>query len=118
MDDAPRFDYKVAEEVAKRLAVFFDGLPPEQVKAALEELIDDYTSAQFGTTIMQEMRKVKHPAKGQSVCVQTFASGRALVVSSYGFSAKTDSKCKCGRAFLVLDECTREDFEKGMEELG
>lgn len=118
MEGGPRFDYEVAKEVAERLAVLFDGLPAENVKAALEELIDDYASAQFGTTIIQEMRKVKHPAKGKSVCIQTFASGRALVVSSYGFTAKTDSKCKCGRAFLVLDECTQEDSYKRMEQLG
>lgn len=115
----PLFDYEVAKEVGDRLAVFFNGLPKEGVQAAFEELIDDYTCAVFGTTIMHEMRKLKLPAKGKSITIQTLARGRGVLVSSYGFKVKTDHDCgKCGKAFIVLDEMSREDANKERESCG
>lgn len=112
MSEELRFDYEVAEEVSKRLDVLFDGLPEEQVKAALEELIDDYSYAMFGVSVMNELRKVKMPSNGRSSSIQTLAKGRAVLISSYGFNVKSESQCKCGRAFLVLDERTEEEFHK------
>lgn len=115
----PRFDYPVAKEVGDRLAVFFKDLPKEGVQAAFEELIDDYTLSVFGTTIMHEMRKLKLPSKGKSLTIQTLARGRGVLVSSYGFRVKTDHDCsKCGKAFIVLDEMSREDADKERESLG
>lgn len=114
--DELRFDYKVAEEVGKRLAVFFEGLPEENVRAALEELIDDYCQATFGTSVVQEMRKVKLPANGQCITIQTLAEGRALLVSSYGFKLLRESQCgKCKGYTLTLDERSKQDFNKARE---
>lgn len=115
----PHFDYPVAKEVGDRLAVFFKDLPKEGVQAAFEELIDDYALSVFGTTIMHEMRKLKLPSKGKELTIQTLARGRGVLVSSYGFRVKTDHDCsKCGKAFIVLDEMSREDANKERESLG
>lgn len=115
----PHFDYEVAKEVGDRLAVFFKDLPKEGVQAAFEDLIDDYTCAVFGTTIMHEMRKLRLSSKGKSITIQTLARGRGVLVSSYGFKVKTDHDCsKCGKAFIVLDENSREDAEKERQSLG
>jgi hypothetical protein len=113
-----KFDYKVADEVAKRLHTLFKGLPEEGVRAALEELIDDYCMATFGIDVLGELRNVKLPGKGNSRTIQTLANGRAILVSSYGFNVKTDTKCRCGRAFIVLDEKKREDMEREMSNMG
>lgn len=110
--DVPKFDYDVADEVAKRLGEYFKGLPKENVQAAFEELIDDYMMANFGLSILHEMRKVKLPSKGQCITTQVLAKGRAVLISSYGFKVKVQEECgKCGCAYLVLDENTRQDAE-------
>jgi len=115
MSDEPRFDYEVAEEVARRLKVLFDGLPAENVQAAFEEFIDDYTMAHHGITVMDQVRKVKTANNGRSTCIQPVLKGRAVIISSYGFKVKSESTCKCGRGFLVLDEKNEEDFRKEQE---
>lgn len=118
MTDKPRFSYDVAELVGKRLEAMLEGLDTENAMAAIEEFIDDYTHSFFGIGVMDALRKVKMPEQGRSQCIQTLAKGRAVLVSAYGFNVKTDTKCKCGRAFIVLDEMTREDRNKEMESLG
>jgi len=112
MSDRPRFDYEVAEAVARRLHTLFEGLPAEQVQAAFEELIDDYTMAHHGITVMDQVRKVKTANNGRSTCIQPLLKGRAVLISSYGFTVKSESTCKCGRGFLVLDEKNEKDFQK------
>lgn len=108
--DKLRFDYPVAEEVGERLAVFFRELPEEGVRAALEELIDDYTLATFGTSIMHEMREVKLPGGGQRITVQTLAEGRGVLVSAFGFRVAKETKCgKCKQYTITLDERSEED---------
>lgn len=117
--DEPRFDYKVADEVAKRLSVYFEGLPKENVQAALEELLDDYAAATFGTTIFHEMRKVKLPSKGQCITTQVLADGHAVLISSYGFKVVKETKCgKCGQLTLTLDETSRQQSDKDRESMG
>jgi hypothetical protein len=105
------FNPQVDEEVRKRFTALFANLPANSVQASLEEFIDYYTEAVHGVSIMSTIRQVKHPAQGASVCIQTFAEGRALVVSSYGFKALSQTQCKCGKARLVLDEMDRTDME-------
>lgn len=117
--DELRFDYKVAEEVAKRLATFFEGLPEEGVRAALEELIDDYTGATFGVTVMNELRKVKLPGNGQCITTQTLAKGRAVLISAYGFKVINQTECgKCKGYFLSLDENSKGDFQRERATIG
>lgn len=117
--DGPRFDYEVAEEVGRRLEVYFKGLPKENVQAALEELLDDYALATFGTTIFHEMRKVKLPSKGQCITTQVLAEGRAVLVSSYGFNVVKETKCgKCGQLTITLDETSKQQAEKERDLLG
>lgn len=106
-----KWDNKVAEEVSKRLEALFGNLPANAVQAAIEEFIDDYTSAVHGVGIMSTIREVRLASKGQCVTTQHFAKGRALLISSYGFKAISESQCKCGKAFLVLDECNKQDME-------
>jgi hypothetical protein len=118
MTDKPRFDYATADIVGERLGAIFNGLDKEHAMAAVEEFIDDYTNSIFGLSVIDALRKVKMPEQGRSQCIQTLAKGRAVLVSAYGFNVKTDTKCKCGRAFIVLDEMTREDRDKEMESLG
>jgi hypothetical protein len=115
----PRFDYEVAEEVGRRLGVFFKGLPKEQVQAALEELLDDYAMANFGTSIFHEMRKVKLPSKGQCITTQVLAGGHAVLISSYGFKLVKETKCgKCGMRTITLDETSKRQSEQERESLG
>lgn len=117
--DQPRFDYEVAEEVGRRLGVFFEGLPKENVQAALEELFDDYALANFGTSIMHELRKVKLPGGGQCITTQVLAEGRAVLISAYGFDVVKETKCgKCGQLTITLDETSKQQAEKERESLG
>jgi len=118
MDDKPQFSYEVAEIVGKRLEKMLEGLNREHAMAAIEEFIDDYTHSFFGISVIDTLRKVKFADQGRSQCIQPLAKGRAVLVSAYGFNVKTDTKCKCGRAFIVLDERTREDRDKEMESMG
>lgn len=115
----PRFDYAVAEEVAKRLGVYFEGLPKEQVEAALEELLDDYACATFGTSIFHEMRKVKLPSKGQCITTQVLADGHAVLISSYGFKLVKETKCgKCHMHTITLDETSKRQSEEERSAMG
>lgn len=107
-----KFDYEVAEEVGKRLETMLGGLPEENARAAVEEFLDDYCSATFGVSIIAAMREVKLAGKEPRVTTQTIAKGRGVLISRYGFNVKSDTPCKCGRAFVILDEMTREDAMK------
>lgn len=118
MREKPQFSYEVADIVGERLGKMFEGLDKEHAMAAVEEFIDDYTNSIFGLSVIDALRKVKMPEQGRSQCIQPLANGRAVLVSAYGFNVKTDTKCKCGRAFIVLDEMTREDRNKEMESMG
>lgn len=118
MTDRPKFSYDVAELVGERLEKMLEGLSTEHAMAAIEEFIDDYTHSFFGIGVIDALRRVKLPEQGRSQCIQQLANGRAVLVSAYGFNVKTDTKCKCGRAFIVLDERNREDRDKEMESMG
>jgi hypothetical protein len=118
VSEKPQFSYENAEIVGERLTKLFEGLDKERTMASIEDFIDDYTHAIFGVSIIDALRRVKFPGKGMSQCIQPLAEGRALLVSSYGFNVKTDTNCKCGRAFIVLDEMTRKDRDEEMEKLG
>lgn len=118
MTDRPRFDYATTDIVGERLEALINGLDKEHAMAAIEEFIDDYTNCVFGISVIDALRKIKFPDNGGSQCIQTLAKGRAVLVSTYGFNVKTDTNCKCGRAFIVLDEMTREDRNKEMESMG
>jgi hypothetical protein len=118
MTDKPRFNYDAAEIVGERLGKLFEGLNKEHAMAAIEEFIDDYTHGVFGIGVIDALRKVSLPEQGRSQSIQPLAGGRAILVSAYGFNVKTDTNCKCGRAFIVLDEMTREDRNKEMESMG
>lgn len=83
----------------------------------LKEMVDDLCLVMYGTCVTQELDKVKF-ADDKSSVIQTLASGRAILISSHGFKVKTDTNCKCGRAFIVLDEQTREDQNKEREDIG
>jgi hypothetical protein len=112
-------DYDVEKEMGKRVAALFEGLNPEAVKTSLEDLIDEYTCAQYGVSIIHAMRDVKLASKGQTVTTQTLANGRAILTSSYGFKIIKQEDCnKCGLTYLVLEECSRKDFDKEQEERG
>ena len=118
MTDKPRFNYDTAEIVGERLGKLFEGLHKEHAMAAIEEFIDDYTHSVFGIGVIDALRHVSLPERGRSQCIQPLAEGRAVLVSAYGFNVKTNTKCKCGRAFLVLDEMKRDDRDKEMESRG
>jgi len=118
MSDGPQFNYATAEIVGERLGKIFEGLNKEQAMAAMEELIDDYTHGVFGLSVVDTLRRVKMADGGRCQTIQPLAQGRAVLVSAYGFNVKTDTKCKCGRAFIVLDEKNREDHNKDMDSLG
>lgn len=117
MTDKPQFNYDVAKIVGDAIGEKLKDLNKEQVMAAIEDLLDDYTCAVFGVSVIDALRRVKLPEQGKSQCIQTLAGGRAILFSAYGFNVKTDTNCKCGRAFIVLDEMNRQDrdeeFEKG-----
>lgn len=107
---------ETGETVGKRLVALFEGLDEKEVQNVFEELIDDYCLSRYRVSVVGHLRKLKFTSKGQTSCVQPLANGRALLVSSYGFNIKSQSECKCGRAFLVLDEKNREDFDKGFND--
>lgn len=117
MTDKPQYNYDVAKIVGDAIGEKLKDLNKEHVMAAIEELLDDYTHGVFGVSVIDALRRVKLPEQGKSQCIQPLAGGRAVLFSAYGFNVKTDHNCKCGRAFLVLDEMTRQDrdeeFEKG-----
>jgi hypothetical protein len=116
--DKPHYNYDVAKIVGDAIGAQLKDLNKEHVMAAIEEILDDYTYGVFGVSVIDALRRVKLPGKGATQCIQTLAEGRAVLVSSYGFNVKTDTKCKCGRAFLVLDEMNRQDFDDEMENMG
>ena len=118
MNDKPQFNYDVAKIVGDAIGKQLEGLDKEHVMAAIEEILDDYTYGVFGVSVIDALRKVKLPDQGRSQSIQTLANGRAVLVSAYGFNVKSTSECKCGRAFIVLDEMTREDRNKEMESMG
>lgn len=112
-------DYDVEKEMGKRISALFAGLNPEAVKTSLEDLIDEYTCAQFGVSIIHEMRKVKLVSGGRCVTIQPLAKGRAILTSAYGFKVLKQSECgKCKGTYIVLDECSKEDFDKEREQHG
>lgn len=114
MDDEENhwFSQATAQTLSDRLKTLFEGLPHHEVRNALEELLDDYAYAQYGIPVLEELRKVRLSSKGKAVSIQPLAKGRALLVSSYGFKVVSESQCKCGKAFLVLDELSQEDAQK------
>lgn len=115
-DNESRFySLETAETLSERLKPLFEGLSLKEAQNVFEEIIDDYCAARFGTTVVNELRKLNFASKGQTSCIQPLANGRAILISSYGFKIKSQSECKCGRAFLVLDEKNREDFDKERE---
>jgi len=107
--------FEIQEVLSERVAKLFEGLDVEECRKALEELIDDYILGTAGFTVMSEVRKVKLASGGKAVSFQPLANGRAMLISAYGFKVKSQSECKCGRAFLVLDELTQDDHEKARE---
>lgn len=111
-EDSRFYSQETGEELGKRLADLFDGLDQQEMRNAFEELIDDYCQAHYKVSIVNELRKLKFASKGETSCIQPLANGRAILLSSYGFKTKSQSECKCGRAFIVLDEKNREDFDK------
>lgn len=112
-------DYEVEKEMGRRVSALFAGLNPEAVKTSLEELIDEYTCAQYGVSIIHEMSKVKLAAGGRCVTIQPLAKGRAILTSAYGFKVLKQTECsKCKGTYIVLDECSKEDFEKERESQG
>ena len=115
-DNESRFySLETAEALSERLKPLFEGLDIKEAQNVFEEIIDDYCATRFGVTVVNELRKLNFVSKGQTSCIQPLASGRAVLISSYGFKIKSQSECKCGRAFLVLDEKNREDFDKERE---
>lgn len=110
--DSHFYSQETGEELGKRLAYLFKDLDQQEVCNALEELIDDYCESRYNVSIVNELRRLKFASKGQTSYIQPLANGRALLLSSYGFTIKSQSECKCGRAFIVLDEKTREDLDK------
>ena len=114
MDDEENhwFSKDTAEKLSDRLKDLFEGLPHKEVRNALEELLDDYAYAQYGVAVLGELRSVRRKGKSRRVCIQTLAKGRATVVSEYGFKVVSESQCKCGKAFLVLDELNQKDCER------
>lgn len=118
MTDRPQYNYDVAKIVGDAIGEKLQGLNKEHVMAAIEEILDDYTYGVFGISVIDALRRVKLPDQGNSQCIQTLADGRAILVSAYGFNVKTDTKCKCGRAFLVLDEMNRQDRDDELEKMG
>jgi hypothetical protein len=118
MTDKPQYNYDVAKIVGDAIGEKLKDLNKEHVMAAIEEILDDYTYGVFGVSVIDALRRVKLPGQGRSQCIQPLADGRAVLVSAYGFNVKSSSECKCGRAFLVLDEMNREDRDKEMENMG
>lgn len=108
----PPIDYGVEKVLHERLVKLFEGLDPVQARAQFEGMIDDYTASVFGVSLLEHARKVQLASGGRSVTFQPLADGRAILTSAYGFRVKSQSQCKCGRAFLVLDEMNQEDSEK------
>jgi predicted methyltransferase len=112
-------DYDVEKEMGRRVSALFAGLNPEAVKTSLEDLIDEYTCAQYGVSIIHEMKKVKLASGNRCVTIQTLAKGRAVLTSAYGFKVLKQDECgKCKGTYLVLDECSKEDFDKEREQHG
>lgn len=112
------YSLETAEALSDKLKPIFEGLDLKEAQNAFEEIIDDYCAARFGTTIISELRKLKLHEQGRCTTLQPVANGRALIISAYGFKIKSQSECKCGRAFLVLDEKHKEDHDKEMENMG
>lgn len=109
--DKPQFNYETARIVGERLSNLFKDLPKEEVMAAIEEFIDDYTDSVFGLQVIDALRSVKFPDRElPRQTIQTLARGRGVLISTYGFNVKTDHDCKCGRAFIVLDERNEKDI--------
>ena len=113
-----KFSYANSAIVGTRLESLFKDLDEKETMASIEEFLDEYTNAVFGVNVMGELRKVKLAGNGYATCIQTLLKGRAVLISAYGFKVKSESECKCGRGFLVLDEENEKDHEKAMEQLG
>lgn len=105
------------ELIEDRINNLLRGVDREKGLRILKEMIDDLCVTMYGTCVTQELDKVKFSDDRSSV-IQTLAGGRAILISSHGFKVKTDTNCKCGRAFIVLDEQTREDHNKELEAIG
>jgi len=104
--------FDTEREMGERLNKLLEDLPVKESRALFEELIDDYCLGVYGVSIVGELKRVRLAEGGKCISVQPLANGRAILVSAYGFKVKSESECKCGRAFLVLDEMKREDNEK------
>jgi len=113
--DSHFYSQETGEKLGERLTKLFEGLDEKEIRNVFEELIDDYCQSHYNVSIVNELRRLKFASKGQTFCLQPLANGRAILLSSYGFKIKSQSECKCGRAFIVLDEKTREDFDKERE---
>ena len=95
--------------MSERLKALFEGLPTQEARNMLEEFFDDYADSVYGSTVLNEMRKLRLVSKGQCVTTQVLGKGRAILVSSYGFKVVSESQCKCGKMHLVLDELNEQD---------
>lgn len=96
------------EVIEGRINDLLKGLDKDLGLRVLEQLVDDLCITLYGVMVTSELKRVKM-ADYDYTCIQPLANGRAILISSYGFKVKTDTKCKCGRAFIVLDENNKED---------
>lgn len=104
--------------LCSRIDQLTEGLDVTEACKLLEELFDEYTAAVFGVSIIGELHKVKMAGDGNTSTIQTLANGRLVLSSSYGFTVKSESKYPDGRTFLVLEENSKEDFNRRRKDNG
>lgn len=95
--------------IADRFEEFFKDLDPVKTEELMTELIDHYTYAKYGMSILDEVRKVK---KFEScVSIQPIAE-KAILVSPFGFKIVSVTQHPKGGVQVIMKETTRDEHRR------
>lgn len=98
---------EVEKALAERFAQLFKGLDPDKVENLMEDLIDHYTYAKYGLSVVNEIRKVKN--KHSTVSIQPIADV-GILVSPHGFEITSVTQHPKGGSQVIMKETTRKEF--------
>lgn len=87
-DKEPTLYESAAKILSERFDHLVEGLDQTVAMTLVEELVDDYLLAVYGTSVISEFKKIQKNALRGGICFQTIDEGRAILISGRGYIAE------------------------------
>lgn len=90
--------------LSNRLEKLFKDLPPQEAKDLLEELIDEYCFAAFGTSIIKELKEADSEFIGKVNIQHIGFDKKAILISRDGYDVVNTAIVRNGVKHITLEE--------------